>query len=637
MKYGKIDQTNLEMQQYEKDTSVAAVVIGDFGDVKFSFISGGFKIVFDRHIRIKIFKKEGYSWADNQLRLYSSGGRSERLSKISGATYNLENGKVEKSKLTNKAIFKEEESKDIQSVKFTMPDVKEGSIIEYQYTIASDFLFNLPEWQFQRSIPVLWSEYNASVPEFFYYKQIVTGYETLDVSDIGTTSDILVLDPESNSKINFINNVYRMVGIDIPAFVSEPMLTTADNYLLKIKFELASENYPNTPSVLHTQSWESINKNLVERQDFYGQLSGGNFLKDAIEEIKSGTDDPYEQVKGCFEYIKQHMKWNNYNSKYISSTLRSAFNDESGNSADINLMLVTMLGNAGFKANPVILSTRSNGIVNPYIPLISTFNYVIARVTYDDKVFLLDATDPFATFNVLPQRCLNGQGRIVDKVYTDWQDLNPVGIHDYKCNMVLTLNNDGDFTGSMVNDRLDYAAYSLRKMIDDEKSEDDFIESIENNNSGLEIETYKFENLDDVYKPVKEEYTLKIVGQTDIAGDMIYFNPWFYERVESNPFKLEDRKYPIDFAYPINETFTASITIPEGYSVEELPANITLNLPDNSARFVIRTSFDDGVINLTNEFQINKSLFIYDEYKSLKDFYDQMVSKHSEMVVLKKN
>ena len=637
MKFGKIDPSNLEMESYEKDTSAVAMVIGDFGDIRVSYLSGSFKVLFERHLRIKIFKKEGYSWADNQIRLYTSGRSTERLSRLKGATYNLADGKMEKSKLKKKAIFRENESRNVESVKFTMPDVKEGSIIDFQYIISSDFLFNLPEWQFQRSIPVLWSEYNVSVPDYYIYKKIVTGYETLDISDINTSSGSIILDPKTNDVVNFTNNNYRMVAIDLPPFVTEPMLTTAKNYILKAKFEIASESFPNSPLVLYTESWESINNKLLERDDFYGQLSKGNFLKDPIDEINSSITDPFERVKACYEYVKGHMKWDDYNGKYISSTLRSAYNDQSGTAADINLMLVSMLREAGFNSCPVILSTRSNGLINPFFPLLSTFNYVIARVEVDGRFYLLDATDPFATFSVLPRRCLNGRGRIVDEPYSDWQDIRTEGIYNYKCDMKLELNSEGDFTGSMVNDRVDYAAYMLRKMIENEKSEEDFIESIENSNSGLEIESFEYLNLDDVYKPAKEVYEVKITGESDIAGDMIYFNPFFYERVENNPFKLEDRKYPIDFAYPLDEAFTLSIKIPEGYSVEELPENLSLILPEGAATFNFSISQSEGEITLSNEFRIGKPVFMSDEYQGLKDFYDQIVSKHSEMVVLKKN
>ena len=150
MKFGKIDMDELKMTEYDKDASASAVILGDFGDIDFQYneTQGYFEIFFTRHTRIKILKKNGYHWADHEISLYDNNRIAEKVYSLKGYTYNLENGKLVKDKLKKESQFYERKSKNWNALKFTMPVVREGSIIEYSYVIKSNYIFNLPEWHF---------------------------------------------------------------------------------------------------------------------------------------------------------------------------------------------------------------------------------------------------------------------------------------------------------------------------------------------------------------------------------------------------------------------------------------------------------------------------------------------------------
>ena len=173
MKFGDVDLSELQMKSYSKDTSAAAVILGDFGNISFTYdqFKGGFKVIYVRQTRIKILKKDGYSWADHSVELYKENNNEQSIGSVSGTTYNLEGGKIKKSKLTKDSQFREKLSEYWEAFKFTMPDVKEGSVIEYRYTVTSDYIFTLPVWYFQYSIPVVWSELKISIPEYYTYNR----------------------------------------------------------------------------------------------------------------------------------------------------------------------------------------------------------------------------------------------------------------------------------------------------------------------------------------------------------------------------------------------------------------------------------------------------------------------------------
>ncbi len=70
-----------------------------------------------------------------------------------------------------------------------------------------------------------------------------------------------------------------------------------------------------------------------------------------------------------------------------------------------------MLQSAGFKARPVLVSTRSNGVA--FFPNKSAYNYVIVAVEEGNNVILLDASDKYSLPNQIPFRALNWFGRLI--------------------------------------------------------------------------------------------------------------------------------------------------------------------------------------------------------------------------------
>lgn len=651
LKFGDVPMDDLRMTEYPQDTSASAVFLGDFGDVRFEFNQndGDFEVVYTRFTRIKIFNKNGYEWADHKIRLYYDGNIKEKLVAFKASTYNLVNGKIEKTKLTRKSVLSEEDSEYWRSESFTMPDVQDNCIIEFEYTIKSNYFRKLPEWNFQQTVPVKWSELNIEIPEYFRYKPLMSGYEALDIRDsnIGRGNITItskerggngVTKTEYNTQtIEFRTVRERLVASEVPAFVSEPMLTSYKNYISKISYELESITFPQRPTTFYAESWESINKKLYENQFFGYQLDGGLYLNSTAEAINANIQDPYDRMVASYETIRNHMKWNNYTGIYATGTLRGAYNDRSGSIADINLMLVVLLEKVGLKVAPVILSTRSNGVINPLFPASTQFNYVIARVTIDGKSYLLDASDHLVPAGMLPERCLNGRGRMVEKGPGDWVDLNTGHIYDYYTQLDLVMDGNGDFSGTLSNNREGYAAYNLRSMIEEEKNEEDLLRKIESNNDGLEITDHSFGAVDSLYNPVTERYSINIVNRSDIAGDIYYVNPMFFEQVRNNPFKLQERLYPIDFSYPRREVYQLTLEIPENWVVEELPKPLKLSLADDGASFEYSINRDGNRLIFVNKFSINKTLFLSDEYQNLKDFYNKIVEKHAEPFIIKKN
>lgn len=652
IKFGKPIMEQLTMTKYRPDTNANAVILSDIGSTNFVLSqTSGIEIYFHRHLRIKVFNKNGLSYGNRKLFLYSTSGNKENVTKLNGFTYNLEKNKVSKSKLKNSAVFEEQLTDNWRVVSFALPNVKTGSVIDIEYTIQSDFFFNLRTWNFQHSIPAKYSKFTMKIPEYFEYKTLFKGYHPVNlVEKSKVTGTMTVKVEEEDDKglfgrskmethnINYLEDYYYWECYDVPPITEEPYVNNINNYITSIEFELASYKPPESLRKNFTDTWETIRVKLMDESYFGGIINKSNFLNEEVETIEATSYNDFDKMLNAYEFAKKKIKWN-YKERLLAddNNIKKIYNEGVGNSADINLFLVALLRMLDLKADPVILSTRGNGILHPGQLMLSKFNYVIARVEIDGEQHLLDATEEKCPYYMLPERCINGKGRLINEEYTEWVDLNTEQPYSYFCMLNLSLGEDNQLHGMMQNSRENYAALNFRHQVNKETNEQQFIEKMEENFDGLEIDSFNLVNLDSINAPVKDSYEVTLKNKIDILGDMIYMNPLLYERIEENPFKVEERKYPVDYIYPRHRKYLLNFAIPENYVVEELPISTKFSLLDNSAEYSYHVSHQGNNIQLVTEFKINRSIFTGDEYKSLKEFYDKLVAKQSEQIVLKKN
>jgi hypothetical protein len=595
-RYGKIDMADLEMKVYPLDTTAEAVILCDFGE----FNPNTFD--FNRLLRIKILKKGG----EEILNEYSLSIDGDCI--IKGCTYNLTDGQMVSSKLKSESIFKERVHDNWYRYRVAMPDVHAGSIVDIQYT----FPFLPSEWRFQDVVPVRWSELRITDSPYVTFQKVFYGFQPL-----------------------FINENGRWVGKNMPALRSEPYMNSITNYLTKVEIELSNVMVPGY-SRFYTSSWNAVNTYLLNHDGFGGAMGACLFLSDDVRSINERNLPDIEKMKAACDLIRQKVKWNDVVSLYTPGDLSMSYRKGSGNSAEINLTLVQLLKKLGFEAFPVALSTRSNGILSPAFPTIDKLNYAIAGVRYNGKDYLFDATESYMPAGMLPFRVLNGRGRIINDKYSDWVNLQPSFEDKELTYCVMTVDGTGEIKGDVQYTDNDYRAYYFRQNYKKYNSQEEYVRELESDFPGLTINSIAIEDLDSLYKPVREKYNVSLTGYSDVIGDMISISPMLMNRMENNPFKLDLRKYPIDYGHNIKKRFSLKLTIPEGYEVTGIPKPGIMTLPDKSAKFTYQVALVGNTISVNTVFEIGKSIYIESEYLLLKEFYNQVIAKQAEVIMLKK-
>jgi hypothetical protein len=376
----------------------------------------------------------------------------------------------------------------------------------------------------------------------------------------------------------------------------------------------------------------------MDHEFFGGCLQNGSaYINDIAKEIKAKNLPPIDRAKAAYEAIKT-INWNEESRKYTSfSNLHKPFKEKVGNSTDINFMLLHLFKKLDIEANPVVISTRSNGLLNSFYPSYEKLNYTMVCATIDEKEYLLDATENELAFGMLPLRCLNQQGRVVTRQQGKWVDINPV-FKEQKTTMYnLELDENLNLKGQINYSRKGYAGYKFRKDYKEFSGEEEYLTSLESEHDGLIIKDFSIKNLDDLNKPIQDTYDIQLKNTVETINDMILINPFLIEQIGENPFKLEERKYPVDFAYCRYKNLISTIAIPDGYVVAEIPKPIKVITPDKSLYVLIHHQVSQNKLMTIYKFNINKTMFLPEEYEYLKAVYEQIIKKHAEPIILKPN
>ena len=657
IKFGKPEPADFEAKNFLGDSAAGAVVLYDFGNTRFRLNGLSFQLESERTTRIKILKKSGYDVATVEVPLYHQNQDEEKLVGLKGFTYNEVGGKIEKVKLETSKAFTEERTKNVRVRKFTLPNVREGAVIEYSYTVTSDFLFNFQDWTFQREIPTRWSEFKASIPEYFDYKMLMQGYEPLalqtkeqtatqylatervEVADGASFSGQTTHTASRSDAITAQATNYHWAMQNVPALRDEPYMTTLRDYVARINFELAGERMPGQSYHNVSGSWEKINSDLLQNSDFGGQLDRAGFLEASLKPLVAQYPDPLARAAAVRELVVKAVKYDGTDRAIASGSVKKSYELHRGTSADVNQLLIAALRQVGLAAQPVLLSTRSHGRVSQSFPQLQQFNYVIGMLPLaDGKELLLDATEPLLPCGVLPGRCLSQAGRLITGKETEgrWVSLTPSQSHNHFQQVKLTVDEQGNLSGQVHEERGGYLGAAAREKLQ-QLGEKKYVTEMAGQHPGWELPSYKFSEVGEVGKPLALNYELRQAAATPGAAQELYINPLASFGDGRNPFRHADRTYPVDFGAPTQDVIMVTLTLPPGYSAE-LPKPVTLALPDEGGRYTYAASSPaPGTVQLMSRLNLTKPMYGAGEYASLREFYRLALAKQAEALVLKKN
>lgn len=629
--FGQLSVSEKNFSRYEQDSSAMAIVLYERGDNYFEVINKRIQLVKKYHVKIKILDEKGFSEADISIPFYHNDTMSEKVMEIKAITHNG----YAKTVLSANEIYTKDVAERWSEKTFAFPNVKKNSILEYTYTLISPFIYNLNGWTFQSRIPKLYSEFNAKIPGNYVYNRTLTGSLKLEINDASLKKNCFHV-PGTSTDASC--EVLKYAMNNIPAFKEEEgFMLSSSNYISRLVFELSELYNLNGSKNKFTKTWKDVDHEFRTDKDIGRQLTKKGFFEKNIPEELLVEGDELTRAKNIYSFVQNHFTWNNKYGIYRHIRVKDAFNQKKGNIGEINISLINLLNTAGIKTNLMLLSTRQNGLPKRTHPVISDFNYVIAKVEIEGKNYLLDASDKYNPFGMLPFRCLNYYGRVMDfKNESYWYDIEPVKINKHQIRARIEFNIDEQKGyGIFYVSKQGYDAVSARKLRD-QNSEEEYLESIENDIKGdFHITGYELVKERNNEKMTSERFEFEL--ENVLNGEMVYFNPFLVRFFEKNPFLLEERNYPIDFGYPRNYRYQISIIVPEGYIVKEIPENKMIDLGEKKATLRFYCTQSWGQIAIAFDLAMNTTHFAANDYGALKELFKYVTdTQGNSLVILKK-
>ena len=624
--YGKIGKDDIMMDHYAPDDSATAVVLFDLGKSHFARTENSFDVVFERTTRIKVLSDAGIKWADVQIPYYQEGGVYEKVYDMEGSTYNFEDGRLNCTTLDLTNVYDEKLNERWNVKKFAMPNVKKGSVIEFRYKIYSQYVFNLRDWEFQWEIPVLYSEYVVKMIPFYEYTWLLQGADKFSYQDSYEDRALL----RQLGPLTFHDMVSKYVMEKVPAFRDEEFISSKEDYLVKIDFQLSKIIRMNGSEEDVITTWPALVDEMIKSSYFGKYLKKSEKLA-AKQDIITSLAGKSEQVRfdEIMNYVKSNFNWNNKNMVDAIKSPVDFLKDKFGNCSELNLFLAGCLRAAGIEAYPVLISTRSNGKIKYDYPYLSFFNYVLVEAIVNGKVVLVDGTNPLIANSRIPVNCINDRGLVIKKGDPQWVELECHIPSEYYTYLEINVSNP-ELNATIMNTASEYEALNLRTKCGG--NVDDIKDLVINKYYDVIDSSIVIKNVKDIGKPYQLSY--KISNEAQIIGNKIYVPPFLNETLKSNPLRQKNRTYPIDMTYPKKYTFSSTIRIPEGYEADFLPEAVAHN--NDFIEFTYKVTNEGNAIIVFFEYYFKNPVYSSRDYDKIKYYFNEIVKKGNEIVVLRK-
>jgi len=624
----KVSNSDLTLTKYKNDSLANALVLYEFG--KSHIEDRKFDLIYEFKQKLKILNREGFDKANVTVYLYNDGKSKETIDDITATTYNIENNITTNTKLEKSQVFIEKYNDNYTLVKFSMPNIKEGSVVTYSYKVRSPFIYKYKPWRFQSDIPKIYSEYQTSIPANYEYNIKLVGELKLNKNEQKIKKRCV--DGGNGTSADCTETVYVMKNI--PAFIDESFMTTRDNYLSRIEYELkVVEGFDGTTNNI-TKTWDTTDKELKLDPSIGRQMKKKGLVKGLLNNDVILENDKLLKSKYIFEYVQQNYIWNEKYSIFKDVSVKDLIKTKAGNVSEINLLLYNLLSEQGINVTPILLSTRNNGLATKIYPVISDFNYIIIQAIIDGKQYFLDATNKYLDFGQIPFRCLNQYGRLLDfKKGSEWIPIQIKKASIKQYNVSLNLTDSLTVHGNVKYKTTGYHALPIKYSY--YSNPDKHLKSYKDNSPDIEITNYKTEVKDKNSYLFEELFDVSLTSQ--LVGDNLYINPFIFQFFKTNPFKLQERTYPIDFGYKDAYLYSFKLNIDDEFEIVDYPKELLFRLPNNKGQITLKSLKNNNTISLYFKFDFKDAIYNSAYYASLKKYMSTIIDIQSNsLIVLKK-
>ncbi len=519
-----------------------------------------------------------------------------------------------------------------------MPDVKVGSIIDYSLNIVSPVNDFSPEWNIQGVHPKLYTQFSISYPTTLMFTSITHAKSAQ--TEFKSEEDAIQSKDEfchylKYSRMKLGENYSLWVRRNVKAVIDEPYIVNLKNYTERLTIQFsrpkneATQKDGNTWEAYNTWVWNSGIAKSIRRSN--------NFLNDTVAKLVAGNTNKAVVARNIFNYVRSNFA---VDKDAEHTEPKIVFEKRGGCAEAINMLLAAMLNKAGLSAYMLMICTTERASATEEVHVNNGFNYLACALSSDTdgRYVLLDATNKFNIFGMLPLEYYNGYSRVITET-GDELDLRPQLITNRTINSIkISFPNDSTenfeiyrkigmvdsryLRQQMANDNFsknEYFEKYILKMVDDPKIIESSFDNVETTDTNV---------------------IAKVIFQTYIQPEasIHLLNSAYFKTHSTNPFSAPTREFPIEFTSRQNEINQMSIEIPKGYEIDSIPKSRSISTGEGEMEYNKMVTYlaDSRVLKIDVANNNDKTVYSNSRYDAIRQHYEAIIKEENKVIELKR-
>lgn len=640
-KFGRVDKEDFEIELSKEDSASNAVILFDYANIK---IDDDVTFRIEGQMRVKVLNSGDPNVSEFEF-AFNDEKYSQEFDKIEAISFNInDKEKVEKTELKKDNIYTEEVFAGWKKMKFAVPGVRNGTIIDIRYEKILGGPEQIPNWYFDSYYPVKWSEFNIQIPVYLRFNLIQSINRDFEIRDVkeskvaikfyfDRTATSYASTKTGSARISSPAQEFKWVMKDVPALSEEPFISSIQNYRNFIFLQYNGIEIPEYDiKNLNNDSWEAVADELLKEENIGGYISPDNWSRELAVSVYGSSIEQKDRLKNIFKYITS-FSVDGSNEYFPSQNLKEVYTSGKGSRTELNLLFIKLLRSAGFEADPVFISTREEGKVMREYILPSQFNHLIARVNIGSESLLLDPSSGINSI-LLPENNLNGQGLLVTNFSSSWIPLSSNFRTETEIEVRAKIKANGEILGDFIIDAKGFdALYFENFFANEDRSTSNF--QIFDSMSKVELDSINYEPMDFYSPEISVTGSFRIGKEDERQLDLIYLQPGGFEFLDLPRLESSSRKFPMELPFEFRNTIKFRFDIPEGYSVEELPSGKIASIPGKQFNYI------DSYLELSSAVLIERKFIARDvefeqKYYSLFKSVMNEVNSPTPTIVLKR-
>ncbi len=637
---------NISHGVYSLDSEASVIIINEERSVTITREVHGSGVVFSQryHVNRMIKFLNTTDMAPAAVHVYHrKNDLYNYIENVEGRTYNLESNEIKDTRLNKHDVFTKEVKEDLYETTFSLPSVKEGSIIEYSYDLVSSVRDVLPEWNIQGKYAKLITSYEVTYPQNFEYTSVA---HVRPRKVIYPSVNSALVGADEFCQVNTVPGTPQMpvscfwMRRNVPAIKAEPYVYNTENNLETMSLQITG--FLDVNGMTHVgNTWAKMDKILLDNKNFGAVNKQNRFLDGILDSLRKAAPDGPELTRAIYNYVRAEYSLNNDKSSlYSSRSIQEVFRNKQGSVAEINMLLCALLANAELDAAPLLLGTTANVSPNVIFPTLDRFNYLACVVARGPGYLLLDASDKNNAYGMLPINCYNGYARVLkgrgegDGIDLTTEMIKDKGLTGIRISGITDTSADIEITRKF---GIPESSTLRKAWHEDDGLRQKFIDNLVNDqHKDLTItsSSVQMEENPDTNLMIK----LSGVMHFDKNTNVLYLNAFMAKKLNKNPFTAAQRNLPIEYPCQQQDEYYISIVLPKGYEFADIPKSAGMDIDSGAMHYEVNYIYYEAMRTLTikSAFTVNVTTYSAESYSQVKAFYHDMMKEENAVLTIKK-